>query len=56
VKFENPNDFYAKFCPGIKENDEKMLEPIQDEVSAPHKGIDNVPKLKLNGGHNSHLG
>ena len=39
VKFENPNDSYVKFCPGIEKNDKKMHEPIQDVVSAPHTGM-----------------
>ena len=42
VKFENPNNSYVKFCPGIEKKDEKMQESIQDEVSTPHKGIKNL--------------
>ena len=38
VKFGNTRDSYVKLCPGIEENDEKILWVTQNEVSAPKKG------------------
>jgi len=37
-------NWYLRYYSGIEQNDEKMQEPIQDEVSALHKGIKNVSK------------
>jgi len=37
----------VKFCPGLEENDGKILDVTQDEVSASHKGVKNVPKREL---------
>ena len=44
VKFENTSDCYVTFCPGIEENDVKILEVTQDEVIALRKGVENVLK------------
>ena len=43
VEFENAFDFFVKLCLGIEENDEKILEDTQDEVSAPQKEVKIVP-------------
>ena len=44
VKFENVSDSYVEICPGIEENDERILETTQDEVSASRQGVINVLK------------